>query len=62
MMEFDLDYINNPAIKVFYAVYSDTRKVTKDFYINLPAVNFDYRMVDTAERNRIVRGKVYNIF
>jgi uncharacterized damage-inducible protein DinB len=49
-MQIDISSIQNPRVRFFYSVYWPQRQVLRDFFALLPEEQFDYRMVDTANR------------
>ncbi len=49
-MKIDIAAIENPQVRLFYALYWPQREIVYDFFSRLTEEQFDYRMVDTPER------------
>jgi hypothetical protein len=49
-MNVDIHAITNPQVRQFYALYWPQRQILYDFFSHLTEEQFDFRMVDAADR------------
>jgi hypothetical protein len=49
-VKIQIDPIDNPQVRQFYALYWPQREILYEFFCLLSEPQFDFRMVDTPER------------